>query len=88
MAHKKHAIKAKRQADKRYLRNRTVLKKIKDTRKAAEKAIAAKNAEAAKKLYHTLQQLVDKASKSFISKNTAARYKSNLAKKIKTLSAK
>ena len=88
MAHKKHAIKAKRQADKNYLRNRTILKKMKDIRKSAEKAVVAKNAEVAKKLYHDLQKLVDKASKSFISKNTAARYKSNLAKKIKTLSAK
>ncbi len=88
MAHKKHAIKAKKQADKRYARNRTLLKKIKDVRKAAEKAIMAKNADGAKKLYHDLQKLVDKASKSFISKNTAARYKSNLAKKIKKLLAK
>ena len=87
MAHKKHAIKAKRQADKRYLRNRTMLKKIKDVRKSAEKAVGAKNAEVAKKLYHDLQKLVDKASKSFVSKNTAARYKSNLAKKIRALTA-
>lgn len=85
MAHKKHAIKAKRQSDKLYAKNKILRKKIKDIRKAADKALTGKNIEQAKAQYLKLQQAVDKAVKSFMSKNTAARYKSNLAKKIKKL---
>jgi small subunit ribosomal protein S20 len=88
MAHKKHAMKAKRKSDKLYAKNKILRKKIKDIRKAAEKAIAAKSLEKAHAEYLKLQQAVDKAAKSFMSKNTAARYKSNLAKKIKALKAK
>lgn len=87
MAHKKNALKAKRQADKRYLRNRSALKKIRDARKAAEKAVLLKDREKAQTLYRDMQKLVDKAAKTFMSKNTAARYKSNLARKIRKLSA-
>lgn len=87
MAHTKSAMKARRKSLKAYARNTILRKKIHDIRKKAEKAIAAKQKEAAGKLYLELQKVVDKASKTgrYLSRNTAARYKSNLAKKIRAI---
>lgn len=85
MPQKKAAYKALRQDAKKYARNRNLLKKIKDIRKKADKFLAEKKIDEVKSLYQTLQKSVDKASKSggFMKPNTAARYKSQLRKKIK-----
>jgi len=90
MPQKKSAEKALRRDKKRYERNRITSKKIKDLRKQAEKAIISKQADTALELYRKLQKLLDKVSRSggFMKKNTAARYKSHLLKKINALTKK
>ena len=84
----KNAAKAQRKAVKASLRNTLMQRKIREIRKKAMRAITAKKRDEALKLYQELQQTVDKASKHnrFMKKNTAARYKSSLAEKIRALS--
>lgn len=85
MPQKPSAAKAMRKSQKAYAKNTILRKKIKDARKKAEKALAAKSHAEALKMYAVVQKLVDKASKSFMPKNAAARYKANLMKKINAL---
>lgn len=90
MAHKKAAIKALRKAKKNFERNTIIRKTIKDLRKKAQRALTEKKFDSAKDLYLKLQKAVDKAAKKggLIKPNTAARYKSQLAKKINALTKK
>jgi len=87
MPKKKSAFKALRKSSKQQDRNRDLRKKIKDIRKKAERAVFKKDKNTALDLYRNLQIAVDKASKirGFMKRNTAARYKSQLAKKIKQI---
>lgn len=87
MPKQKAAFKALRQAQAHYLRNQKIRKTIKDLRKKSDKAISAGKLEEATKLYQTLQKTVDKAAKSggFLKPNTAARYKSQIGKKVRAL---
>jgi len=87
MAHMKNAEKAQRKALKATLRNNAIQRNIKEIRKKALRAVDAKKKDEALKFYHELQQAVDKASKhnGYMKKNTAARYKSALAKKIRSI---
>ena len=56
---------------------------MKDTIKQYKKLVAGKNPEEAKKMLPALQQAIDKAMKrGLIKKNTAARKKSRLMKKL------
>ena len=87
MAHKSAAIKAIRQTKKRTVRNTLVKKNIAYLKKKTLKAVNANQKESAKETYLKLVQSVDKAAKNkMISRNTAARRKSRLAKKINKLS--
>lgn len=82
---KQAAIKALRQARKRTLGNRKMKVEMKSLVKKAKAAIEEKNQEAAA-LSRQLQQLVDKAvKKGLVKKNTAARKKSRLMKKVNAL---
>ncbi|MBI4599628.1 30S ribosomal protein S20 [Candidatus Uhrbacteria bacterium] len=86
MAHKAAAIKALRQTKKRTARNTLVKKNIAYLKKKIVKAIGKKEVEGAQGMYQKLVQSVDKAAKNnSISRNTAARRKSRLAKKINAL---
>jgi len=90
MPQKKSAKKALRQSAKRYDRNKVIRRKIKDLRKKAEKALSEKKSADAVKIYTTLQEVVDKASKAggYLNRNTASRYKSRLLKKINAVTKK
>lgn len=87
MPKQKAAFKALRQTKKHTERNRTLRKKIKDLRKKAERALIAKKLDEVKAIYVDLQKAVDKASKTggFLSRNTAARYKSRLLRKVRAV---
>ncbi len=88
MPQQKSAAKALRKSLKQYARNSAIRKRIKDLRKKALRAIAAKQRDAALDIYKQFQKTLDKASKAsgFIKKNTAARLKSRLMAKIHALS--
>jgi ribosomal protein S20 len=90
MAKKKAGLKALRKSKRLADHNRSLKTKIKDLRKKAMKQITANKADTAMAAYRELQVAVDKASKhnGFMKKNTAARYKSQLGKRIAALKAK
>jgi len=79
----KSAKKALRQSQKRKLLNLAWKDKIKKTQKDINKLIAGKKNVEAKKLLDVFYKTVDKAVKNnILKKNTAARKKSSLAKKV------
>lgn len=85
MANTTSAKKAKRVAERRRVFNTRRKKEMKDTLKSVSKLIASKSADAAAML-PKLQKAIDKAAKSnIIAKNTAARIKSRIAKRISAL---
>lgn len=86
MAHKAAAIKALRQTKKRTVRNTLVKKNIAYLKKKTVKAVEKKDSPSAESTYRKLIVSVDKAAKNkIISRNTAARRKSRIAKKINAL---
>lgn len=86
MAHTQAAMKALRQTKKRTEKNQQVKKTIAYLKKQTAKAVEAKDGGKAKEYFAKLTQAVDKAaSRNIISKNTAARRKSRLAVKLKSL---
>ena len=77
----KSAKKALKQSIKRRKRNLLRKNKIKETLKAINKFVEAKNYEEAKKLLPQFYKAVDKAAKSgILKKNTASRKKSKIAR--------
>lgn len=83
---KKAAFKALRQSKKRALRNRRVKEELKRSIRASRKLIEAKKVEEAKTAILKSIKLLDRAvSKGVIKKNTAARKKSRLMKKLNAL---
>ena len=86
MAHAHAAIKALRQTKKRTAKNATVKKTLTYLRKQALKKVAVKDAPSAKAYLLKMTKAIDKAAqRNIISKNTAARRKSRLAKKVAVL---
>ncbi|MBI4239545.1 30S ribosomal protein S20 [Candidatus Uhrbacteria bacterium] len=86
MPHKQAAIKALRQTKKRTEHNALVKKNIAYLRKSSLKAVAAKDLGKAQEYFVKLQKAIDKAAgKNIIKKNTAARKKARLIKKIHAL---
>ncbi|PIZ98991.1 MAG: 30S ribosomal protein S20 [Candidatus Komeilibacteria bacterium CG_4_10_14_0_2_um_filter_37_10] len=80
---KKAAYKDLRQNKKRKLANLRVDRQIKDTAKKIEQALVAKNMDKVTELTKSFQKIVDKAVQhGQLKKNTAARKKSRLVKKI------
>lgn len=68
--------------------NNFYTKTVKNAIKNTEKAIDAKDMEAAKENYKTTVQAIDKAcSKGLIKKNTCARQKARLNKKVKEMAS-
>jgi len=83
---KKAAAKSIRKDAKRQLRNLRVKILIKNLSLRFRKAIQAKDKNTAQALLKELQKVLDKAAqKKIITKNKAARKKSRLAKKLRTL---
>ena len=74
--------------EKKTLRNNMVKSEYKSAVKKFEEAISASNIEEAKSLFVIATKKIDQAcTKGVIVKNTAARKKSNLAKKLNALKA-
>jgi small subunit ribosomal protein S20 len=83
---KKAAFKALRQSRKRQARNKAQKDEIKNLIKSVKKAIAKNNKEEALKLLKDGYKKIDKAAKrGLIHKNTAARKKSRLMKKLNNI---
>lgn len=83
---KKSAMKALRQSQKRAERNKVIKDSITYLRRMTRKAIEAGDAKKAQELAKDVIKSVDKAVQNGVmKKNTAARVKSRLAAKLKTL---
>jgi len=86
MARTKSAKKAKRVAERRSVFNARKKKGLKDAVKNISKLIGGKKGAEVQAQLPTFQQAVDKAAKAgIIKKNTAARLKSRISKRIRAL---
>lgn len=86
MANIKSSKKAIKQIAKTTQNNHELKARVKNSIRNAEKAIAAKSKEEAVTLVKEVQVNIDKAqAKGLVKKNTAARQKSRLNKKVKEL---
>ena len=84
----KSAIKRVNVIEKKTLRNNMIKSEYKTAIKRFEEALANNNVEEATKLMSVATRKIDQAcSKGVIVKNTAARKKSNLAKKLNAVNA-
>ncbi len=84
----KSAIKRVNVIEKKTLRNNMIKSEYKTAIKRFEEALANNNVEEATKLFSTATRKIDQAcTKGVIVKNTAARKKSNLAKKLNAVNA-
>lgn len=84
----KSAIKRVNVIEKKTLRNNMIKSSYKTAVKKFEQAIEAKNIDEAKVLFVDATKKIDQAcTKGVIVKNTAARKKSNLAKKLNAVQA-
>ncbi|MBN1361026.1 MAG: 30S ribosomal protein S20 [Sedimentisphaerales bacterium] len=89
MAHSLSAKKRVRQNDKRRVINRARKSQVKTQVKRLEAALSEGNVEAANAQFQAVVKKLDKvASTSTMHKNTAARKKSRLAKRLNALKAK
>jgi small subunit ribosomal protein S20 len=83
MPNLQNAKKALRQSDKRAQRNKIVKAEIKSLRVKVRKALTAKKLDDALSLIQLVSKKMDKAvQKNVYKKNTVARYKSRLMKKL------
>ncbi len=83
---KPSAIKALRQAKKREFRNKKVKINIKWLKRRFLKTVADKDKKNAADFYLKLQKALDRAAqKGIFKKNTVARYKSRLSKRLKSI---
>ena len=86
MANTSSAKKAIRVSARKAVINVRVRRAFKEARKAVEKAVIAKDKKEAANLLPKAYQAIDKAAKgNVIHKNTAARYKSELVKRVKSI---
>ena len=84
----KSAIKRVSVIEKKTLRNNMIKSEYKTAVKRFEEAVSNNNAEEATKLFSVATKKIDQAcTKGIIVKNTAARKKSNLAKKLNAVNA-
>jgi len=88
MANIKSQIKRNRQNEKRRLRNRSVRTELRTRAKRALEAAAAGDAARAEELLRLAQKRIDMAAaKGIIHRNTAARRKARLARRVRSLLA-
>ena len=84
----KSAIKRVSVIEKKTLRNNMIKSEYKTAIRRFEEALASNNVEEATKLFSVATKKIDQAcTKGVIVKNTAARKKSNLAKKLNAVNA-
>ncbi|MFZ5352906.1 MAG: 30S ribosomal protein S20 [Bacillota bacterium] len=84
MANIKSALKRIKVARFKTRRNKMIISSLKTSIRKYEESIKAGNFEEAKTLYNNVVKLIDKAAaKGTLHKNTAARKKSRLSKKLK-----
>lgn len=84
----KSAIKRVSVIEKKTLRNNMIKSEYKTAIRRFEEALASNNVEEATKLFSVATKKIDQAcTKGIIVKNTAARKKSNLAKKLNAANA-
>ncbi len=89
MPNLENAKKALRQSEKRAERNKLVKAEIKSLRVKLRKAVVAKKLEDAIEVAKMVSKKLDKAhAKGVMKKNTVARYKSRLMKKVNALKTK
>lgn len=81
-----HAKKALRKAKKAFVRNEAIRDGVRKLKKVARVAVDAKDKKGAAAAAHDFQVAIDKAAKhGIVHKNKAARLKSRLAKKLRSL---
>ena len=86
MANTYSALKRVRQAERRTEVNRKNKTQLRHQIRAIRRAITAKDPKAAAELLPTTFSLIDRSAKTgIIKKNTAARYKSKLQRRVKAL---
>ncbi len=86
MANIQSQMKRNRQNERRHQRNKALRSELKTREKAAVAAAESGDAAAAQELVRTAQKRIDMAvSKGLIHKNTAARKKSRLSKRVAAL---
>ena len=88
MANTFSALKRVRQTERRTMVNRMRKSRLRNQIRAIRRLLDQKDASAAQAALPTTFSLVDRSAKwGIIKKNTAARYKSRLVKRIRTLTA-
>lgn len=85
MPNKKSAVKELRKSAKRALRNYKVKKAIKETVKESRKLIEGKEKQAAETVKAAIKLLDKAVAKKIIKRNTGARRKSRLVKKLNAM---
>ncbi len=85
MANTRSALKRMRQGEKRRLRNRTIRSRVKTAIKSARAALTEKSQDVRATVAETIRILDKAVSKGVVHKNTAARKKSALARRLATL---
>ena len=85
MANTKSAIKRMKQSEQRRQRNRAARSTIRSTVKAARVALGSKSPESDAAVREALRTLDRAVSRGVMHRNTAARKKSTLARKLNTL---
>jgi small subunit ribosomal protein S20 len=89
MANHLSALKRARQTEKRSATNRTNTSRMRGSLRELRESIAKGDKAAAEKSYRDTVSALDKAiQKGVLHKNTAARYKSRLAKRVRAVGAK
>jgi small subunit ribosomal protein S20 len=82
VANTKSAIKRMRQSEKRRLRNRTVRSRVRTALKTARTAVATPGGDARAAVLEAIRTLDKAVTKGVIHRNTAARKKSALARRL------
>ena len=85
MANTRSALKRMRQSEKRRLRNRTIRSRVRTAVKGARAALTEKSQDVRATVAETIRLLDKAVSKGVVHKNTAARKKSALARRLATL---
>ena len=85
MANTKSAIKSARQSERRRQRNRVVRSQVRTAVKAARGAVGEKSATARQEVTDAIRALDKAVTKGVIHRNTAARKKSALGRRLATL---
>ena len=82
MANHPSALKRHRQSEKRRLRNRAVRSAVRSSVKGAREALTGKSAESATAVHDAIRAIDRAVTQGIIHRNTAARRKSTLARKL------